>query len=59
MNGGYVVFILETAADECIGILDAINEIASSLNHALVYELFEWFGFNYVAEVIKEFVPET
>ena len=44
---------------ECIGIFDAIDEIAPSLNHTLVHQLLErFFGYGN-AEVVQELIPET
>ena len=59
MNGGGVVFILLLQGDEGVGILDAVDEVGASLDHALVDQLAERLVADHLAQVVKEFVPET
>ena len=56
---GSVVLVFQIQGHECIGIFDAIDEVAPSLNHALVHQLLErFFGYGN-AEVVQELIPET
>ena len=55
----HVVAVLQAQRHKGVGVLDAINEVASALNHALVYEFAEWFFLHAIAVVLKEFVPES
>ena len=49
----------ESPHGEGIGIFDTIYEVASTLNHTLVYKLLEWFFLYAYTEVVEELVPET
>ena len=39
--------------------VDAVNEVRTALNHALVHQLLEWLFLAAYAEVEQELVPET
>ena len=56
---GSVVLVFQAQRHEGIGILDAIYEIASSLNHTLVHQLLERFFHNGDTQVVQELVPEA
>ena len=56
---GSVVLVLQSQRDEGIGVFDAIDKVATALNHALVYQLLEGlFGYG-VTQVVEELVPEA
>ena len=54
-----VVLVLEAQAYEGVGVLDTVNEVASSLNHTLVDEFLEGFLLLAHAQVEEELVPEA
>ena len=56
---GSVVPVFQIQGHECIGIFDAVYEVAPALNHTLVHQFLErFFGYR-DTEVVQEFVPET
>ena len=59
MDGSGVIVLLEVKRHKLVGVLDAVNEVAATLNHSLVYKFAEWLGLAHIAVVIEEFVPET
>ena len=59
MDGRDVILFLEVERDESVGVLDAVNEVAASLDHALVDKFAERLSLANIAVVIEELVPET
>ena len=59
VDGRHVILVLEVVGYELVGILDAINEVAAALNHALVDEFAERLSLAYIPVVIEELVPES
>ncbi len=59
MNRGGVVVFFQFRAHERVGVLYAVHEIATPLDHSLVYKFTERFVLAYFAAVVKEFIPET
>ena len=59
MDGSHIIVILEIERDKLIGVLDAVNEVAATLNHTLVDQLAERLSFTNITIVIEELVPET
>ena len=54
MERGSVVLVFQIQRYECIGILDAIYKVASSLNHTLVHQFLERLFDGGYAEVVQE-----
>ena len=59
MNRCDVIAIFLIEGNKCIGILNTINKVASSLNHTLIDQLLEWLFLARNTQVEEELVPET
>ena len=56
---GGVVLVFQVQRHKRIGVLDAVDEVAPSLNHALVHQLLEWLFHGGDVDVVQELVPEA